>query len=74
MAQGSIKVGREGSTGNYTNTIAPKSAEQAMLIKQDEMIDRINAIVAALAVAADTAAINAAASALTALTKVALTR
>lgn len=72
--QGSTSVGRQGSTGTHTNTIAPKSAEQAMLLKQDEIVDRINALVAALATAADTAAINAAATALTALVKTKLVR
>ncbi len=71
---GSINVGRQGSTGTFTNTIAPKSAEQAMLMKMDEMIAAINALRAALASAADTAAINAAATALSDLTKVSLVR
>lgn len=71
---GSTTVGRQGKTGTYANTVAPKSAEQAMLVKQDEMIDRINALVAALAIAADITEVNAAAAALTALEKVKLVR
>jgi hypothetical protein len=71
---GSDKVGRQGSTGVFTNTIAPKSAEQAMLMKMDEMIDRLNALRAALETAADTAAINTAAAALADLEKVKLVR
>ncbi len=46
--QGSTAVGRQGSTGTYQNTIAPKSAEQAMLKKMDEMIDAIKALTAKL--------------------------
>lgn len=82
---GSTSVGRQGSTGTFTNTIAPKSAEQAMLLKMDDIVDSVNAmatqlnsLVASLAGAADVAAINAAAAALTALAtnleKVALVR
>lgn len=74
MSQGSTQVGRLGSTGTFTNTVAPKSAEQAMLMKQDEIINRVNALTAALAAAADVPAINAAAAALPALVKVMLTR
>lgn len=64
--------GRRGATGTFTDTVAAKSAMQAILIKQDETIDRINAVVAALAIAADAAAINAAAAALPAIIKVKL--
>lgn len=74
MGQGSTSAGRQGSTGTFQDTIERKSAQQAMLMKQDEMIDRINALVAALAVAADAAAINSAAAALPALIKVKLVR
>ena len=74
MASGSDKVGRTGSTGTYANTVSPKSAEQAMLLKQDEIITRINALVAALAVAADAGEINTAAAAFAALEKVKLVR
>lgn len=45
---GSTKVGRAGSTGTFTNTIAPKSAEQAMLLKLDELIDTLKAVAAQL--------------------------
>lgn len=41
--------GRRGSTGNFTDTVPAKSAEQAALIKQDEMIDKLNQILAAIA-------------------------
>jgi len=71
---GSTSVGRQGSTGTFANTIAPKSAEQAMLMKMDEIIDRVNALRAALETAADTAAINAAAAALSDLEKIKLVR
>ena len=64
--------GRRGATGTFADTVPAKSAEQAMLIKQDEIIDRINAVVAALAIAADVPAINAAAAALAAIVKVKL--
>ena len=64
--------GRRGSTGTFADTVPEKSAEQAMLIKQDAIIDQINAIVAALAAATDVAHINAAMAALAALTKVKL--
>ena len=64
--------GRRGATGTFTDTIAAKSAEQAMLIKQDEIIDRVNAVVAALAVAVDITAVNAAMAALADIVKVKL--
>jgi len=64
--------GRRGSTGTFADTVPEKSAEQAMLLKQDEIIDRINAVVAALAIAADVPAINAAAAALASIVKVVL--
>jgi hypothetical protein len=50
---GSTSVGRQGTTGTFQNTIAPKSAEQAMLVKQDEMIAKLNAILAAIAASSD---------------------
>jgi len=53
MAQGSTKVGRQGSTGTFTNTIAPKSAEQAMLLKMDEIIAKLALIQAAIEAATD---------------------
>lgn len=74
MGQGSTQAGRQGSTGTFQNTISPKSAEQAMLMKMDEVVDRVNALTAALAAAADVAAVNAAAAALPALTKIKLVR
>jgi hypothetical protein len=46
--QGSTQVGRQGSTGTYQNTIAPKSAEQAMLKKMDELIDALATLTAKL--------------------------
>lgn len=64
--------GRRGATGTFANTIAPKGAEQAMLIKQDEIIDQVNAALAAIAGAADFAAAQAAISALVAISKVKL--
>lgn len=70
----SIKNGRDPLNRTKTNTVVPKSATQAILMKQDEIIDRMNAVVAALAVAADIAAVNAAAAALPALEKVKLVR
>lgn len=45
--------GRMGTTGTFTNTVPPKSAEQAILVKQDEIIDRLNAILAAIAGSTD---------------------
>lgn len=35
--------GRKRSTGKFTDTIAAKSAEQGMLLKQDEILDKLNA-------------------------------
>ena len=64
--------GRRGATGTFTDTVPEKSAEQAILIKQDAMVDQINAIVAALAAATDITHINAAMAALVPLTKVIL--
>lgn len=49
----STVIGRMGDTGTYTNTISPKSAEQAMLVKQDEVIAKLNLILAAIAAAVD---------------------
>lgn len=73
---GSTQVGRQGSTGSFANTIAPKSAEQAMLIAQDAMIDAINGIAAAVAASSDYATLKAgiAAAVPAALAKVALIR
>lgn len=71
MPQSTTK-GRGKASSIKTNTIPNKSATQAILRKQDEIIDRINALVNALEVAADTAAINAAALALADLQKVRL--
>jgi hypothetical protein len=45
---GSTSVGRQGSTGSFANTIAPKSGEQAMLMKQDQIIDLLKALTAKL--------------------------
>lgn len=50
---GSTTVGRLGSTGTFQNTIAPKSAEQAILLKQDEIITKLNAILAAIVASSD---------------------
>lgn len=66
--------GRSTQVRTKVNTVVPKSATQAILMKQDEIIDRLNAIRAALAVAADVAAVNAAAAAMTDLIKVKLVR
>jgi hypothetical protein len=71
MPQSTTK-GRGKASSIKTNTIPNKSATQAILRKQDEIIDRINALVNALEVAADTAAINAATLALADLQKVRL--
>lgn len=71
---GSTTVGRQGSTGTFQNTIAPKSAEQAMLIGQDAMVDAFNALLAAIAGATDIASLQTAAAAIVAPTKVSLVR
>jgi len=44
---------RQGKNLRKTNTIKPKSAEQGMLLKQDALIDALNAIKAATAAATD---------------------
>lgn len=46
--QGSTKAGRLGSTGTFQNTVAPKSAEQAMLIQLDSLVTAIQALTAKL--------------------------
>lgn len=62
MAQGSTQVGRQGSTGTFTNTIAAKSAEQGMLIQQDALITAMTALLAAIAGASDLATLQSAAA------------
>lgn len=69
-----ITNGRDPKNRTKTNTVVPKSATQAILMKQDEIIVRINALKNALATAADVAAINAAAAALADIQPVALIR
>ena len=44
---------RQGKNLRKTNTIKPKSAEQGMLLKQDALIDALNAIKTATAAATD---------------------
>lgn len=63
---------RDNSKNRAIDTIAPGSAEQAMLKKQDEMIDAMNSLLASLASAADVAAVNAAAAAIPAIKKIVL--
>lgn len=48
-----VKKGRRGSTGTFTDTVPAKSAEQAILIKQDEIIAKLNEILAAVAASSD---------------------
>jgi hypothetical protein len=64
--------GRRGSTGTFTDTIAEKSAEQAMLINQDALIDAMNALLAAIANATDLASLQTGAAAVTVPSKVKL--
>lgn len=70
----STKNGRSSQKRTMVNTVVPKSATQAILMKQDEIIDQLNAIRAALETAADVSAVNAAAAALSDLEKVKLIR
>lgn len=44
----SKEFGRRGSTGTFTDTIPAKSAEQAMLLKIDELQAQLNSIIAAI--------------------------
>lgn len=44
---------RQGASLKKTNTIRPKSAEQGMLLKQDEIIDKLNLILAAIEASTD---------------------
>lgn len=53
----STSVGRKNRSGRYVNTIRPESAEQAMLKKQDEIIDKLNSILAAIEAATDAASL-----------------
>lgn len=46
--------GRKGNSVNrFIDTVKPQSAEQAILIKQDEIIDKLNAILAAIEAGTD---------------------
>lgn len=74
MSQGSTKVGREGSTGTFQNTVSPKSAEQAMLMKMDELVDAVKALTAKLDADAGVADTNYAALISAALEKIKLVR
>jgi len=69
---GSIKNGRSNPSGRFMNTIAQQSTEQAMLIKQDEIIAKVNALAAALATATSIADVNAAAAAFVAIVPVSI--
>lgn len=74
MSQGSEKVGRQGSTGTFQNTISPKSAEQAMLLKMDELVVAIKALTAKLDADAGVTDTDYAASISAALEKIKLVR
>lgn len=45
--------GRINPSNHFIDTVPQKSAEQAMLIKMDEIIDRLNAISVAIEAATD---------------------
>ena len=64
--------GRRNASGVFTDTVPANSAEQAMLLKQDEIIKKINALVADLAVATNITDVNAAAAAIVAIIPVKL--
>ena len=51
--------GRQGQTGTFTNTIKPKSAEQAMLVQMDAMVANWNGLLTAVAAATDVPSLQA---------------
>jgi hypothetical protein len=72
MSSGNTSNGRSNPSNRFVNTVIRGSADQAMLLNQDALVDRVNLLVSDIVAAVSFAGLQATLTSLSPLTKVSL--